>query len=55
MWKYRHAVNYGLWNDTGKDYNVQELKDKLQATNKYIQTLQQDSNQFESSLRQGIK
>ena len=57
MWKgtYRHAGAYGLWIDTGKDYNVQELKDALQASNEYIQTLQTELYQFQSSLRQGIK
>ena len=58
-----------LWSDTGKEYNVQELKEMLQTSNRYIQTLHQESDnqenivadkersidELESSLRQGIK
>ena len=58
-----------LWGDTGEDYNVQDLKEMLQTSNRYIQTLHQESeaqenivadkersiDELESSLRQGIK
>ena len=59
----------GYWQDTGKDYNVEELKLELQASNSFIQSViqelnvqkqavaikQQSINKLSSSLRQGIK
>ena len=38
-----------LWSDTGKEYNVQELKEMLQTSNRYIQTLHQESEAQENN------
>ena len=65
----RYVMLGGYWQDTGKDYNVEELKLELQASNSFIQSViqelnvqkqavaikQQSINKLSSSLRQGIK